>query len=71
MKVSIVSDSRWAARPHLGHGASMNPGAVFSGDLSDPVRFDVGRQQYRKVFVRGPGTTPQCGQWIIGIGVPQ
>ncbi len=37
MKVSMVSLSRWASPPHLGHFTFMNSGTFTSGDLPFPV----------------------------------
>ena len=68
----MVSVSRLAAPPHLGQSTLTQSAAAASGDTpfgarSAPRR--SGRTTGRSSS--GTGTSPQAGQWMIGIGVPQ
>ena len=67
--VSIVSVSRLASAPHTGHLQFKNSSHLFYG-LPEPSGIkSVGKTTGRSFS--GTGTGPQCGQWMIGIGVPQ
>jgi len=66
----MVSISRLAFLPHLGHAHSAKVLDVVSGDSPFPVNStSVGSMTGR--FSSFSGTQPQSSQYIIGIGVPQ
>ena len=69
MKVSKVSVSRRASAPHSGHFTSRKLSIVTSGERTPSKVTSVGSTTGRSLS--GTGTTPQSGQWIIGIGQPQ
>src|SRR5690625_4542641 len=71
-KVSIVSASRLAAPPHLGHVVFTQSSAAPRGDVPFGLRSSpsaggssIGRSS------SGTGTSPQESQCTMGMGVPQ
>src|SRR6266550_4171156 len=68
--VSMVSVSRRAGPPHEGHVTLTNAGSLASGDSpcgekSASSGSRIGRSS------TGTPTSPQDGQWTIGMGGPQ
>ncbi len=61
MKVSMVSVSRWAGPPHLGHLTLTNSGTLASGDLPSPVSATWSGSTTGN-WSSGTGTTPSVGQ---------
>jgi hypothetical protein len=68
----MVSVSRSASPRHFGHFTFRNASLVPSGLLPSPRGWKstssgstTGRSD------SGTGTTPQLGQWIMGMGAPQ
>ena len=68
--MSIVSVSRRASPPHFGHRVSTNA-RDFSRGLPSAPRNSTSSGSRTGRSESGTGTTPQVGQWIAGIGVPQ
>ena len=70
--VSIVSVSRSAAPPHFGQSTFTQSVAAASGDTPFGARSAPRRSgSTTGSESSGTGTSPQDGQWMIGIGVPQ
>jgi hypothetical protein len=67
--VSMVSVSRRASPPHVGHATFDQVGCRASGD-SSRLEVDVVGQQDRQLVV-GHATSPHVSQWMMGIGAPQ
>ncbi len=66
----MVSVSRRAGRPHVGHVVFTHSGTCASGESPRPVNsVTVGSTTGN--WSSGTGTTPQCPHEIIGMGVPQ
>ena len=70
--MSIVSGSRRAGPPHRGqstidHSSRAPSGEVPLGLRSRPSALGSSTGSWSS----GTGTSPQAGQWMIGIGVPQ
>ena len=70
MNVSMVSVSRRAAAPHAGQVTLTNSGTFSSGERPAPV-ISMRSGRITGSWFSGTGTTPQFGQWMTGIGVPQ
>jgi len=68
-KVSIVSVSRFAGLPHVGHLVSTYDARLLSGLPVPSGTTSSGSSTGRSLS--GTGTSPQAGQCTIGIGVPQ
>ncbi len=68
--MSIVSVSRRAAPPHFGHTA-WTKASDFSRGLPSTPRNSTSSGSNTGRSASGTGTTPQAGQWMAGIGVPQ
>ena len=68
-KVSMVSVSRRASPPHCGHLTCFHVGWWSSALPGLSNETSSGSATGRSWS--GTGTTPQAGQWIIGIGQPQ
>ncbi len=70
--MSIVSVSRRAGPEHLGHATLTQSVALASGET--PFGASASPRMSGSVTgscSSGTGTSPQSGQWMIGIGVPQ
>ena len=68
--MSIVSVSRRAAPPHLGQTTFTKASDFSRGFPSTPENATSSGSTTGR-SASGTGTTPQPGQWIAGIGVPQ
>ena len=68
--MSIVSVSRRAGPPHVGQRVATKASDCKSGFPSAPRNSTSSGRRTGK-SASGTGTTPQAGQWIAGIGVPQ
>src|SRR5712672_1627832 len=68
-KVSIVSVSRRAGPPQLGHATCFQLGWRSSGLPGLSKVTSSGNCTGKSLA--GTGTTPQASQWMIGIGQPQ
>jgi hypothetical protein len=68
----MVSVSRRAAPPHFGHSTFTQSVAAASGDTPLGARSAPRRSgSSTGSWSSGTGTSPQDGQWMMGIGVPQ
>ncbi len=70
--MSIVSLSRLAGPPHVGHSTLTHSSAAASGETPLGLRsapFRSGRRTGS--WSSGTSTSPQVSQWMIGIGAPQ
>src|SRR5262249_26822562 len=71
-KVSMVSVSRRAAPPHLGHSVLTQSSAAASGETPLGARSCPRRSgSTTGSCSSGTGTSPQPSQYTIGIGAPQ
>src|ERR1700728_3642540 len=68
-KVSMVSVSRTAARPHRGQATCFQVGCRSSGLPGRSKVTSSGSVTGKSAF--GTGTTPHVSQWMTGIGQPQ
>ncbi len=68
--MSIVSVSRRAGPPHEGQATFTNPSWRASGD-SPPGAKSTSSGSSTGRSASGTPTSPQLGQWMIGIGAPQ
>ena len=69
-KVSMVSVSRFAGPPHLGHETLTNSLCFASGDTPDGVKSTSSGSSTGR-SASGTPTSPHVGQWMIGMGQPQ
>ena len=69
-KVSIVSVSRSAGPPHLGHVVLRNESLVASGERPDGSKVTSSGARTGN-WSTGTATMPSCSQWTTGIGHPQ
>ena len=70
MNVSIVSVSRSASPPQVGQVVKRQLGCSFRG-LSPDGRHSTSSGNSTGSWFSGTATSPQCLQWMIGIGEPQ
>ena len=66
----MVSVSRRAGPPHLGHVVLTNSGTCASGEPRVCVMVTLSGSRTGRSF-SGTGTMPSFAQYTIGIGVPQ
>jgi hypothetical protein len=67
-----VSVSRRAGPPHFGQEVFTKSGMAASGDSPVPEsQLPVLLPDVENYRPSGTGTSPQAGQWTIGIGAPQ
>ena len=69
-KVSIVSVSRRAGLPHVGHVDVQEVVALVRAGCRVPSGTQSSGSTTGRSF-SGTGTAPHASQWMIGIGVPQ
>ncbi len=68
----MVSLSRLAGPPHVGHSTLTQSSAAASGETPLGVRSDPRSSgSTTGSWSSGTGTSPHDGQWMIGIGAPQ
>jgi hypothetical protein len=68
--VSMVSVSRLAGPPHVGHFTFTHSGTCASGESPRPVNVVIFGSSTGSCSY-GTATTPSFSQWTTGIGVPQ